>query len=50
LQPAGWQYPTSAGRQFGCLLRRNLLGSTRNPFNVAGRWVDICEWPARPTV
>uniref|UniRef100_A0A383VUC5 ABC transporter domain-containing protein n=1 Tax=Tetradesmus obliquus TaxID=3088 RepID=A0A383VUC5_TETOB len=37
LQPAGWQYPTGAGRQLACLLRRNLLGSTRNPFDVAGR-------------
>jgi hypothetical protein len=39
MQPAGWEYPTWAGRQFCSLLRRELLAITRNPYDVAGRWV-----------
>lgn len=41
MQPARWEYPTSLGRQFCSLLWREVLAITRNPFDLAGRWVGV---------
>ena len=35
-------YPTSWLRQFAALARRELTSVTRNPFDLAGRYVHAC--------
>jgi hypothetical protein len=43
MQPGEREYPTGPGRQMYCLLKRELLAITRNPFDQAGRYAGVAS-------